>query len=79
MRAADEAKAEEDGGEKKNKNKYLDDSVLAKTLMQFFLDGYDTIGSLIGVSLYYLAMHQDVQAHDTFFCKFSRNCRYTFD
>jgi len=35
--------------------------MVAKTLMQFFLDGYDTLGTSISLAFYFLATHPDVQ------------------
>ena len=39
----------------------MSDEVIAKTIMQFFLDGYDTVASLICIALYFLAVNPDVQ------------------
>ena len=40
---------------------YMTDKMISRTLMQFFADGYDTTGSQIAVTLYYLAIHQEMQ------------------
>ena len=44
----------------------LDDEVIAKTMMQFFLDGYDTVAGAIVLCLYFLACNEDIQekAHE---------------
>jgi len=41
--------------------KYLTDNMVAKTLMQFFVDGYDTLGSGISMAFYFLTINPDVQ------------------
>jgi len=35
--------------------------MVAKTLMQFFFDGYDTLGSALSMAFYFLAINPDVQ------------------
>ncbi len=40
---------------------YMTDKMISKTLMQFFLDGYDTTGAQVAICLYFLAVYQDLQ------------------
>ena len=57
----------EDGFKFANAKKcYMTDQMVAKTLMQFFIDGYDTTGTQIAINFYYLAVHQDVQVGNTY-------------
>jgi len=35
--------------------------MVSKTLLQFFLDGYDTLGAVISMTLYFLTIHPQVQ------------------
>ncbi len=39
----------------------MTNKMIAKTLMQFFIDGYDTTGSQISMALYYLATQPEAQ------------------
>ena len=52
---------EEEFGLRDAKKNYLDDETIAKTMMQFFMDGYDTMAGAITLCLYFLACNQDVQ------------------
>ncbi len=44
---------------------YMTDKMISKTLMQFFIDGYDTTGAQVAICLYFLAVHQDLQVYFT--------------
>jgi len=35
--------------------------MIEKTVMQFFLDGYDTTANFISAVIYFIGIHQDVQ------------------
>jgi cytochrome P450 len=37
------------------------DTVIAKTIMQFFMDGFDTVAGYISMMIYFLAMNPEVQ------------------
>ncbi len=53
---------QEDGFKFTNVKKcYMTDKMISKTLMQFFVDGYDTVGAQVGICMYFLAVHQDLQ------------------
>ncbi len=41
----------------------MTNKMIAKTLMQFFIDGYDTTGSQISMVLYYLAAYPELQVN----------------
>jgi len=42
-------------------NKYLGDDMVSRTMIQFFLDGYDTLGSSLSMAFYFLTVNPDVQ------------------
>ena len=44
------------------KTKPLSDSMIASTLMQFFMDGFETVASNVALGFYYLAVNEDIQA-----------------
>lgn len=46
---------------KSKKNVYMTDRVIARTIMQFFFDGYDTVASSFTLLFYYLAINPHIQ------------------
>ena len=42
-------------------NSSFTSKMIANTLLQFFLDGYDTLGSVLTMAIYYLTINPDVQ------------------
>ena len=60
----DTLKTEEDANEyglKDAKKCDLNDVMISKTMMQFFVDGYDSVSGALVLSLYFLACNPDVQ------------------
>ena len=50
---------------KKGNGDEMTDDMIARTSMQFFLDGYDTVSAQLAMALYFLALNPDAQVSFT--------------